>query len=160
MVHSHFVEVLETEVNSIGNEKQYPGNVFFKAAQMQADCVIEYMGVHNMIDNSDANGDFTTVAGSKMPMIKDFKMRKATKWNLPTVSDCMLASSLYSALEDDVMRALKLNIGMIKTTKYPLLELIDPMMMRALVVVGMGCDTFPTGAPGIGTATIVKWKQN
>ena len=26
--------------------------------------------------------------------------------------------------------------------------------------VGMGCDMFPTGAPGIGAATIVKWQQH
>ena len=71
-------------------------------------------------------------------------MKKATKGNLPTLSDCMLASSSYSVLDNDIVKALKLNIGMTKTAKYPLLEMIGPMM-RALVTVGMSCDTFCTG---------------
>ena len=159
MVHAQFLEILETGLEFIGNEKQHCGNVFFKVAQTQADCFIEYMAVHSMIDRAVNGSDFAVVAGSKMLMIEDYKMKKATKQNLPNISDCMLASSSYSVLEDDIMNALKLNIGIIKTAKYPLLEMIDPMM-RAVVAVGMDCDTFPTGAPSIGAATIMKWKQN
>ena len=124
-------------------------------AKTQADLVIEHLAVTGIIDGAVANDcDFVVVAGKSMMLIKDFKLGKPASKKLPkSVVSIKLAAGFYSVLHEAVVTVLKMKADRIKKAAYDLLE-TDDFMLRAMIAVGLGCDTLPKGVKGLGVGTI------
>jgi len=96
---NNFVESIRQEVDNVHSEL---GNsvitVCIVEAVTQADCVICYHAMRNGDDGALANdGDFIAVAGKKMMLIKDFKIKRGNG-NLQTNLTLMLLEALLSQL--------------------------------------------------------------
>ena len=115
-------------------------------AKTQADSVICFDAVHKKIDAAVANDtDFCVVGGQDMLLVKDFSFGRGKKG--PSLENIMLASGMLSVLKDAMLDCLKMDETSIKVAKFPLFESAD-VMVRAMIAVGLGCDTLPNGVPG------------
>ena len=95
----NFVESIRQDVDNVCSElSNIVITVFVVEAVTQADCVICYHAMQNGVDGALANdGDFIAVAGKKMMLIKDFKIKRGDG-NVQTNLTLMLLEALLSQL--------------------------------------------------------------
>ena len=150
-----FLERLEEEANRLRQDSGCEGTVKIIQAKTQADLVIEHLAVTRIIDGAVANDcDFVVVAGKSMMLITDFKLGRPPARKQPkSVNSIQLAAGFKSVLCDAVVEVLKMKEDRIRVEKYNLLE-TDDFMLRAMIAVGLGCDTLPKGVKGLGVGTI------
>ena len=120
--------------------------------------VITRISVARHIDGAvSTDSDFVAVGGAPMLLIKGWKFDSG-KLQLAELS-------VAAGFKETIVEAFGYDVFItqpsgktVMPAQFPIFDHMDPgdHMSRALVCVGLGCDTFPKGIKGIGPAKIEK----
>jgi hypothetical protein len=130
-------------------------------AEFQADSVLAWAVLNNEADIIlSADSDLAALLGGRCVSIKNFKFNDRAK--VKSLQCMEIFSAEYSTVHD-ICGLLGVAAYSIVLAKRPVFKGISNMKLRCLIAVGIGCDVFVNGVPGITPKfvheTILKLKQ-
>ena len=131
------------------------GNLDLKEALFQADAAIAFEAVKGTVDIIGSNdSDFHVLAGPAGIVISDLKFSPKKKHNGGSIHSIKIACGQWSPIEYIIgVLHIRPDSKVVTRAKHPVLE-GQPLRVRALIAVAIGCDANPGGIPGVGPAKI------
>ena len=126
-------------------------------AEFQADSVIAYRTMENLNDITIMeDSDLAALCGKQCVSISKFEVSNLNKRNSQlTGMELFFADK---STRDAICNMIGLDVTSARTnnSQYPLFDGVDDYYIRGLIAVGIGCDVYVGGVPGI---TLVKFSN-
>jgi hypothetical protein len=137
-------EKIKHEINKLDMDRSMLSAV---QAEFQADSVLAWAVLNGEADIIlSADSDLAASLGGRCLSIKNFKFNDRSK--VKTLQNMEIFSAEYSTVHD-ICGLLGVPTNSIVIAKRPVFEGICSMKLRCLIAVGIGCDVFLNGVPGI-----------
>ena len=138
-------------------EKNPKVEIIVMQAEFQADSVIAYRTMVNLNDITIMeDSDLAALCGKQCVSISKFEVSNLNKRNSQlTGMELFFADK---STRDAICNIIGLDVTSARTnnSQYPLFDGVDDYYIRGLIAVGIGCDVYVGGVPGI---TLVKFSN-
>jgi hypothetical protein len=127
-------------------------------SEFQADSTIAHRCFHRISEivfTSDSN--LAALCGCQCVAIKEFNFKENYNRNNSLVKDIKIFSPDFATIES-IARSIHIDVSLpnnrIKKSQHHVFEGISNIRFRALIAVGLGCDTFVKGIAGVTAKSI------